>query len=323
MKTYLTAVVLSCVIASASDAARAQGYPSKPIRTVIPFAPGGGTDIVARVIAPRLSERLGQQIIVDYRPGAGGTLGSELVVRAAPDGYTLLLGSSSEIGIGTSLYPRLSYNAARDLAAVAPIASTPMMLVVHPSLPVRTTRELVTLARQRPGQLNYGSSGVGTGNHLSAELFRFVTNASFTHVPYKGAGPALIDLVGGQIQLMFPTASASVPYVKASRLRALAVLAQRRHESLPEVPTMTQSGISGCDVEYWFGYFAPTATPADIVARLSREIGHVIHLSEAEAGFAKQGLQAMPQSKSEFAEFVKTEIARWATVIKAAGVKVE
>jgi len=217
---------------------RSQSYPTKPIRVVVPFSPGGGTDILARLLAPKLSERLGQPIIVDNRPGAAGTLGTEFTVRAAPDGHTLLVGSTSEIGIGATLHTKVSYNVLRDLVAIAALASTPMALVVHPALPVKTVKDLIALAQVRPGELNYGSAGPGTGNHMSGELFRYLTKADITHIPYKGAAPALADVVGGQVHIMFSTVPAAVGLLQAGRLRALGVSTAQRYRALPGVPTM-------------------------------------------------------------------------------------
>jgi tripartite-type tricarboxylate transporter receptor subunit TctC len=301
--------------------AHSQTYPSKPIRVVIPFSPGGGTDILARLLAPKLSERLGQPIIVDNRLGAAGTVATEYTARSAPDGHTLQVGSTSEIGIGATLHTKTSYNVLRDLAVVSPLASTPMALVVHPSLPVKTVKDLIALAKAHPGELNYGSAGAGTGNHMCGELFRYLTKADIAHIPYKGAAPALADLVGGQVQIMFSTVPAAIGLVQAGRLKALGVSTAQRYRTLPGVPTMIEAGIPGYEVEYWYGFFAPAATPVAIIERIHEEAALQIRNPEMIAAMQARGLDPMPKSRKEFETYVKQDIERWAPAVKASGAK--
>jgi tripartite-type tricarboxylate transporter receptor subunit TctC len=298
-------------------------YPAKPVRVIVPFAPGGGTDILGRIVSAKLSEQLGQQFLVDNRPGAAGNVGLELTVKAPPDGHTLLVGSSSEIGIGPSLYPRLAFDVQRDLVVGAALASTPMVLVVHPSLPVKTAKDLADLARARPGQINYASAGTGTGNHMSAEMFLHVTQTKMTHISYKGAGPALTDVVGGQVHVMFSTLPAATALIKASRLKALAVSSPQRAPSMAAIPTMLESGLPNYEVEYWYGFFAPAATPREVLARINSESQQVLRGADTIARLAEQGLQVIGKTPEQFTAFVKADIAKWATVVKASGVKLD
>jgi len=324
VKIHLPAAIAMSVAALLGNpAAHSQTYPVKPVRLIVPFVPGGGTDIVARTVAPKLADRFGQQVFVDNRPGAAGTVGAEIAVKSAPDGHTMLVGSTSEIGIGSSLHTRLPYDVLRDFAAVTPLAATPMVLVVHPSIPVKTAKELVAFALARPGQINYVSAGAGTGNHMSAELFRYLTKIDFVHVPYKGAAPALADVVGGQVHLMFSTLPAAAAFVKAGRLKALAVSSAQRAPSMPEVPTMAESGVPGYEVEYWYGFFAPAATPKDVLARIHADTAEVLRLPDVIASFARQGLEPIKKTQEQFAAFVKADIEKWAVVVKASGAKVD
>lgn len=324
MKIRLPAAIAMSVAALfGSPAAQSQTYPAKPVRLIVPFTPGGGTDIVARTVAPKLADRFGQQVFVDNRPGAAGTVGADLTVRSAPDGHTMLVGSTSEVGIGSSLHTKLPYDTLRDLVPVTPLAATPMVLVVHPSIPVKTAKELVAFTLARPGQLNYVSAGAGTGNHMSAELFRYLTKIEIVHIAYKGAGPALADLVGGQVHLMFSTLPAAAPFVKAGRLKALAVSSAQRAPSMSEVPTMAESGVPGYEVEYWYGFFAPAATPKDILARIHADTAEVLRLPDIVANFAKQGLDPIKKTQAQFAAFVKADIEKWAVVVKASGAEMD
>ncbi|MBI2226420.1 MAG: tripartite tricarboxylate transporter substrate binding protein, partial [Betaproteobacteria bacterium] len=277
MKINLTvAIALSIAALGGSPAAQSQTYPAKPVRIIVPFSPGGGTDIVARTVAPKLADRFGQQVVVDNRVGAAGAIGAEITVRSPPDGYTLMVGSTSEIGIGPSLYSKLPYDVLRDLVPVTPLAATPMVLVVHPSMPVRTAKDLVALARARPGQINYGSAGAGSGAHMAAELFRYLTKADIVHVPYKGVAPAMADVIGGQVQVLFTTLPSATAFIKAGRLKALGVASPQRASSMPELATMAESGVPGYEMEYWYGFFAPAATPKDILARIHADTTEVL-----------------------------------------------
>ncbi len=318
-RSLLAVFVFFIALGLAGGGAFGQSYPSKAVHLVVPFTPGGGTDIVARIVGQKLSERFGQPVVVDNRPGAAGTVATEYTVRSAPDGYTLHVGSTSEIGIGASLHKKVSYNVLRDLVVVTPLASTPMVLVVHPSVPAKTVKELVALAKARPGQLNYASAGAGTGNHMSGELFNYLTKVNIVHIPYKGAGPALADVAGGQVHIMFSTVPAAIGLMKAGRLRALGVSSAKRYPALPDVPTMIEAGIPGYEVEYWYGFLAPAATPKDVIARIHSDTSQVLRMPEPVASLDAQGLLPIVKSQSEFAAFVKADIERWAVVVKASG----
>ena len=319
IKQLLRAIPLFAVVLASIPPCISQSYPSKPIRVVVPFSPGGGTDILARILAPKLSERLGQPVIVDNRAGAAGTLGIDFTARSAPDGHTLQVGSTSEIGIGATLHTKVPYNVLRDLTPVAALASTPMVVVVHPSLPVKTIKDLIALAKTRPGELNYGSAGSGTGNHMCGELFRYLTKADIAHIPYKGAAPALADVVGGQVHIMFSTVPAASGLIQAGRLRALAVTTVQRYRTLPGIPTMLEAGVANYEVEYWYGFFAPSATPAAVIDRIHDESTRQLRNPEMIASLQARGLDPIPKSRKEFEAFVKQDIERWAPAVKASG----
>ena len=307
----------------AAAAAAETPYPTRPVRFIVPFAPGGSTDTLARTLAQRLTDALGQQVVVDNRSGGNGNIGTEIVARAVPDGHTIVLGYIANLGIGPSLYPRLAFDVQRDLAVASPLASTPMVLVVHPSLPVKTAKDLAELARARPGQINYASAGTGTGNHMSAEMFLHVTQTKMTHISYKGAGPALTDVVGGQVHVMFSTLPAATALIKASRLKALAVSSPQRAPSMPGIPTMLESGLPNYEVDYWYGFFSPAATPRDVLTRINSESQQVLRGTDVIARLAEQGLQVIGKTPEQFTAFVKADIAKWATVVKASGVKLD
>lgn len=324
MKINLTAAIaLSIAALPGSPAAQSQTYPAKPVRIIVPFSPGGGTDIVARTVAPKLADRFGQQVVVDNRVGAAGAIGAEITVRSPPDGYTLMVGSTSEIGIGPSLYSKLPYDVLRDLVPVAPLAATPMVLVVHPSMPVKTAKDLVALARARPGQINYGSAGAGSGAHMAAELFRYLTKADIVHVPYKGVAPAMADVIGGQVQVLFTTLPSATAFIKAGRLKALGVASPQRASSMPELATMAESGVPGYEMEYWYGFFAPAATPKDILARIYADTTEVLRQPDVVANLGKQGVHPVIKTQEQFAAFVRADIENWAVVVKASGTKVD
>jgi tripartite-type tricarboxylate transporter receptor subunit TctC len=310
-------------LGSAAPAVPAQGYPAKAVRLIVPFPAGGGSDIVGRIMAQRLTSQLKQQVFVDNRAGAGGSIGTEAGARSAPDGYTMVLASTSEIAVNPSLYTKLAYDTVRDLAAVAMVASTPIVVIVHPSMPLKTVKDLVSLARQRPGDLNVASAGNGTFTHLSGELFRSMANITWTHVPYKGAPAALTDLVSGQVQVMFSSLPAAVGLINSGRLKALAVSTVNRSETLAKVPTVIESGVPGYEVVYWYGMFVPAATPKEIVARLHNEIAQALHAPEVIESLGKQGATPGTMSQTQFADFVKSEVVKWGKVVKAAGAKVD
>ncbi len=295
----------------------------KAVRLQVPFATGGGTDILARIIAPRLSERLGQPVLVENRAGAGGAIGARYTAQAAPDGLTLMIGSISEIGINPGVTPKIGYDVWRDFVALAPMAVTPMILVAHPALPAATPRELIALANARPGQINYGSAGTGSGAHMGAELFRYITKVDIAHVPYKGTGAAVADLAGGQVQLVFTTVPSVIGLMKGGRLKPIAVASAQRVPTLPEVPTFVETGVPEYLMDYWYGLFAPSATPRDIQLRLQTALREVMRMPDIQAGMEKAGLLPMAGTAEEFTAFVKKDMERWAAVVKAAGIKVE
>jgi tripartite-type tricarboxylate transporter receptor subunit TctC len=316
-------MLLATALLATPHGALAQGYPAKPVRLIVPFPAGGGSDIVGRIMAQRLGEQMKQQVFVDNRGGAGGSIGTEAAVRSAPDGYTMVLASTSEIAVNPSLYARLTYDTVRDLAALALVASTPIVIVVHPSMPVKTVKDLVALARQRPADINVASAGNGTFTHLSGELFRSTAGVRWTHVPYKGAPVALADVVSGQVQVMFSSLPAAVGLITAGRLKALAVSTVKRSDTLPQVPTVAESGVSGYEVVYWYGLFAPAATPGEIIARLHNETAQALRAPEVVASLNKQGATPGAMSQAAFADFVRSEVAKWGKVVKASGAKVD
>ncbi len=317
-----------CAIAMLTVAplALAQGaasYPAKPIRLVVPFPAGGTTDILARAVAQKLSEAWGQQVIVDNRPGAGGNIGSDLVAKSAPDGYTLLMGTVGTHAINPSLYAKMPYDHVKDFAPVILVAGVPNVLVVNPSLPVHSVQELIAYAKANPGKLNFASSGNGTSIHLSGELFKTMTGVQMTHIPYKGSAPALTDLVGGQVELMFDNLPSSLPFIKAGRLRALAVTSGTRAAALPDLPTLAESGLAGFEASSWFGVLAPAGTPRDIVAKLNGAIATWLASPEAREKLSSQGAIAAGGTPDAFARHIAAETVKWAKVVKASGAHVD
>jgi tripartite-type tricarboxylate transporter receptor subunit TctC len=298
-------------------------WPERPIRLVVAFPPGGGTDIVARLLVPALSQRLGQPITIDNRGGAGGNIGTEAAAHAAPDGYTLLMGNIAPNAINASTFRHLPYDPEKDFAPISLVAVTPNILVVNPSLPVRSVAELVALAKAQPRTLNYPSAGRGTSSHLAGELFNTMAKVEMVHVPYKGGGPAFTDLLGGQVQLFFATMPAAMPFVKAGKLRALAVTSGQRSATLPDLPTIAETGLPGYSAVTWYGLLAPKGTPADIVQRVSREINEILRLPATREQLIAQGFEPAGTSPAEFQAFIGSEIVKWAAVVKAAGMTPE
>lgn len=323
MKTFPVMQVLIASVAMLAAPVQAQTYPAKPIRLIVPFPAGGGSDVVGRLVAQKLGERVGQQVFVDNRSGAGGSIGTEVAVKSAPDGYTVVLASTSEVAINPALYSKLSYDPVRDLTPAVLVGSTPMVILIHPSLPVKSVRELVALAKAKPGEINVASAGNGTITHLSGELFRTRVGANWTHVPYKGAPPALTDLASGQIQVMFSSLPAAMAFIKASRVKPLAVSAQKRAPALPDTPTVIESGIAGYDVEYWYGIFVPAATPKNVVTRLYDEITYTLRQPDFVTSLANQGATPGTLTQPQFADFVKSEAGKWGQVVKASGAKAD
>ena len=301
-----------------------QAYPSaRPIRLVVPFAPGGNVDITARTIAPGLGEALGQTVVVDNRSGAGGVLGADIVAKSAPDGYTLLMGSNSSVSVAPALYPKNPYHPIRDFAPIVLVAATPFVLVAHPSVPAKTLGELIAYAKANPNALTMASGGIGSSNHLVGELFQSVTGTKLLHVPYKGAGAVASDLMGGQVQLLFDQLAASTPNIKSGRLKAIAVTSSTRAAVLPEVPTMVESGVKEMDVINITGLLAPAGTPPEIVARINAALQKVLQRPEVKERFTTLGVSALGGTPDEFAAFIRDDFAKWTKVIKDANIKPE
>jgi tripartite-type tricarboxylate transporter receptor subunit TctC len=317
----LGAVLACALLCAAAGIAHAQAYPTHPIRLIVPFPPGGGSDAVGRVIAQSLTAQLGQQVIVDNRGGAGGSIGTGVVARSDPDGYTAVLASTSEIAINPALYPDLGYSTIKDLTPVAMVATTPMVVVANPTLPVSTMRDVIALARAKPGKINVASAGTGTITHLSGEMFRAMNKLNWTHVPYKGTAPALTDLVSGQVQLMFVPPPAVLGLVKVGRVKLLAVSAGTRVSSLPDIPTIAESGTPDYTVENWYGVFVPHGTPDAIVHKLSDEIARSLKRPDVIQALAAQGAEPATQTPAQFTGYVKTEVAKWGGVVVSSGAK--
>jgi len=320
-RTHLAVAALcACVSWPLTGAVLAQSYPARAIRIVVPFAPGGGADTNARIVGPKLGELLQVAVIVDNRPGGGSILGSEIVAKSAPDGYTLLLGSS-EFTVNPSLHAKLPYDALKDFAPVAQTVSSQYVLSTHPSVPVSTVKQLIALAKEQPGQLNYGSAGIGSASHLAGEMLQAMTGTKLVHIPFKGAGPATIALVGGELGFMFSSTTAAVAHIKSRRLRALAVTGPARFHELPEIPTVAEAGVTGFVITGWFGFLAPAATPREIVARLGAEIAKTTREPAVRERFASLGTVPVESSPEAFGVFLRSEMAKWARVVKASGAR--
>jgi len=302
--------------------AGAQDYPARPVRMVVPYAPGGPVDIVARITANKLSEFLGQQFVVDNRAGAGGNIALEVVARSTPDGYTLLVGANGTNAINPSLYKNMPVDPGRDLAPISMVASSAMILVVHPSLPASNVKELIALARAKPGAVTYASSGSGSTAHLSGELFKNMAKIDLLHVPYKGAAPALTDLVGGQVQSMITGVSSTLPYVKAGRLKALGVSSEKRQPLLPDVPSIAEQ-LPGYEVNTWYGVFAPAGAPRPLVDKLNRTLVQIFGTPDAQARLAAVGADAHTNTPDQFAQAIARERAKWAKIVKESGARAE
>jgi tripartite-type tricarboxylate transporter receptor subunit TctC len=314
--------LMACAIAlTAAFPVHAQ-YPSKPIRLIVPYPPGGGTDTLARVLSQKLAETLGQQIVIDNRPGAGANIGAELAAKAPADGYTLLMAAISN-AIGASLYSKLNYDLVRDFAPVTLLATTPHVLVVHPSLPVKSAKQLVVLAKARPGQLAYSSSGSGTPSHLGGELFDYMTGIKMTHVPYKGGGPSVIALLGGEVSVSFATMPSVIFQMNAGKLRGLAVTTAQRSPSAPQLPTVSEAGVPGYEMGSWYGLLVPAGTAKDIVVRLNAELAKVLKLSDVKQRLDATGFEALTSTPEEYGAFTKSEIEKWAKVVKASGARAD
>ncbi len=315
-------IAIAAALGMAANAA-AQGYPSRPITLVVGFAPGGGTDTVARVMQKKLGEYLGQTIVVENRAGAGGIIAADLVSKAAPDGYTILLATIAALAVAPHLNSKLPYNPLRDFAPISMATVSGNVLVVHPSLPAKTIAEYVKEANSRPGGLPYGTSGIGGAGNLAGELFRLTAKANLIHVPYKGGGPAMSDLLGGQILSVFASATTAVPQVKAGKLRALGTTSAKRSATIPEVPTIAEQGYPGYEATNWYAFVAPAKTPRNVVVRLNREIVKTLRDPETHDAIFKQGEEPTPSTPEELAQHMAREYATWGKVIKEAGIPVE
>lgn len=322
-KLFSCGAALALVLGAGSGIGLAQNYPEKPIRIVVPFSPGGGTDITTRAFSARLSSVLGQPVVVDNRPGAGGLIGSTLVAKSPPDGYALLVASTGPMVITPALKLKMPYEVLRDFAPITQLITQPIWLVVHPSLPVKTVAEFIALAKARPGELNYGSSGVGNGTHLAAKIFESITGVSMVNVPYKGTAPAVTDLLGGQVQVIFSSISVMLPYIKEGKLRPLAVGSEKRMSILPNVPTMAESGVKGFDASSWYGLFAPAGTPGPIVARLSSEVSRILQSAEIRKLLVAEGAAPVGSTPEKFTSHIRAELVKWREAVRAAGVEPE
>jgi tripartite-type tricarboxylate transporter receptor subunit TctC len=318
-RNFLHLAAGAAALPAMSRVARAQAYPSRPVRVIVGFAPAGGTDITARLIGQWLSERLGQQFVIENRPGAASNIGTEVVVNAPPDGYTLLLATFVN-AVNATLYDKLNFNFIRDIAPVASIDRQPFAIEVHPSVPVKTVSEFIAYAKANPGRINMASAGAGSGNHVAGELFKMMTGVNLVHVPYRGAGPALVDLLGGQVQVMFASMSSSIEYVRAGKLRALAVTIATRSPVLPDLPTVAEF-VPGYEFSFWTGVGAPRNTPAEIVDKLNTEINAALADPKMKARLAEWGATALPGSPADFSKLIAEETEKWGKVVKFAGIK--
>jgi tripartite-type tricarboxylate transporter receptor subunit TctC len=318
-----TVLVALCAIVSWSASALAQQpYPSRPIRLISPFAPGGGNDILCRTIAPKLTERIKQQVIVDNRPGANGIIGTEVAARSAPDGYTIVLIPSGH-AVNASLHRKLPYDSIKDFTPITLVGSSPLILAVHPSLPARNVKELIALAKAHPEQLTYGSAGIGSSGHLGGALFDALTGTKMVHVPYKGMSLAITDLMSGQVSLVFGTSLSVMPHVRSGRLRAMATTGAQRSPALPDLPTVAEAGVPGYEAGLWYGFVGPAHIPAEIVRRLNAEIVAVLKLTEVRERLASQGVDAQPSTPEEFGRLLVSDLERWAKVVQRAGIRAE
>jgi len=319
MTARFMALVLCTLVLSAGAQ---EQYPSRPVRFILPFPPGGGTDILGRLIAERLSASLGQPVVTENRGGAGGNVGAEAAARSAPDGYTIVLCAPS-LAISPSLYSKLNYDPVKDFAPVSLVATVPNVMITHPSVPAQTLQEFIAHARTRPGTMNFGSGGNGTSNHLAAELFNIVTGAKLVHIPYKGVNLAMQDVLSGQIHLVVIGIPAAAPHIKAGRLRALAVVTPQRTAALPEVPTTDEAGLKDFEVTTWYGVLAPAGTPRPVIARLNSELVKIIHAPEVKERLAASGTEPRTSTPEEFAAYLKQEIAKWGDVVRKANLKAD
>jgi len=325
MLARINLVLIACqvLVPTFHTGALAQPYPVKPLRLVIPYPPGGGADTIARPLAQKMSEKLGQQLVVENRGGANGNIGMEYVARAAPDGYTIVLALTAQLAVNPALYGKVPYDPVRDYAPITLFGTGTYILVVHPSLPAKSVKELVALAKARPGQIAYSSSGNGSGGHLAAELLNSMAGIRMLHVPYKGGGPALVDLIAGQVQVLFSTQLASWPHIQSGRIRALAVSTARRPASIPDLPTVAEAGLPGYDAGVWYGVLAPAGTPREVVARLNAEIVRALNAPDFRKFLEGNGIEPIGSPPEQLAQHIQSELVKWAKVVKDANVRVD
>ncbi len=320
-KFLVSIAVLGAIGSGAALAQTAATFPAKPVRFIAPFPPGGSTDLLARLVAIKLTEAWGQQVTVENRGGAGGTIGVELAARAAPDGYTIVMGHVGTFGFNPTLYPKLPYDAIRDFAPITVLATVPNGMAVHPSLPVKTARDFVALAKAKPGELLYASGGSGSASHLAGEYFKLLTKIDMVHVPYKGTGPAMISMISGQTTMTITGMVALMPHVKSNRLKLLGVATMKRLSIMPDIPTINESGVPGYDANQWYGVLTQAAVPRDIIAKLHADIVKVLARPDVKERLAADGAEPVANTPEQFAAHIKAEIARWAPVVKASGAK--
>ena len=323
MKRLLACLPFALLVVTASVQAQSDAYPSRPVRIIVTVPPGGAADFIARLVGTKMAESLGQPVLVENRAGASGTIAADAVAKSAPDGYTLLQNSITTHGIGPHLYAKLPYDSIRDFAPITMLARLPLIMTVNAGVKANTVQEFVALAKAQPGKFGFASSGNGGAPHMAGELFRSATGADLLHVPYKGSGPAVADLVSGQVQVMFDGAPSLLPHIRSGKLRAIGAASAQRNRLLPEVPTFAEAGFPGVDVALWYGMLAPAATPPAIIARLNAEILKALNAPDVRERFAAQGTEAMGGTPGEAAIFIRSEIERWGPVVKKAGVKAD
>lgn len=323
IRKIATIATLAIAAVASAPTALAQAYPTRPVKLIVPFPPGGPLDATGRLVAQKLTDVWGQSVIVENKPGAGGNIGADLVAKAAPDGYTILLGALSTHAVNPTLYSSMPYDAVKDFAPITLLATTPNVLVVNPSLPVNSVKDLVAYAKAHPNKLSFGSGSNGSAGHLAGELFKVDTGTDIVHIPYKGAAPAMQALLAGDVQFMFDNLASATPQVKAGKLKALAVTTAKRSPLAPDLPTMAEAGLPGFDITTWYGLMAPAGTPKEIVAKWSTDVAKILNSPDIRERLAAQGAEAAPMTPDQFAAFIKSEIPKYARIVKASGAKVD
>ncbi|MCW5574947.1 MAG: tripartite tricarboxylate transporter substrate binding protein [Burkholderiales bacterium] len=321
MRSTFIHTIIAAAAMTAASAALAQNYPSRPVRIVVVSTPGGSVDTMARTVGPKLAERWGQQVLVDNRPGAGGAIAAEIVAKSPPDGYTLIMGTVASFATNVSLRKSLPYDPVKDFSPITLVATQNLMLLIHPSVPAKSVRELTALARKQPGKLSFASAGNGTGGHLSGELYRMLANIDMLHIPYKGVQPALIDVASGQVSMTFASIISAMPQVKSNRLLPLAVTGGQRSPAARELPTMMEAGVKGYEAATWYGLLAPAGIPADIAGKLNAEVVAILKSPEMSERLSREGADPVGNSAAEFARYIQSEIEKWRKVIRAAGIQ--